>query len=369
MTTAPDQISERLAQLAATLRERGAITTDQVHKAFATVERHKCLTSFHYRADRFEMPQDIAPPTEVLDLVYSPASLLTVMPAPGEPASSTSEPGLMARMLEALDLAPGMRVLEIGAGTGYNAALITAITGAEVVTVEAGDEAAAGAAASIDRLGLLDRVRVLHQDGYLGAPDAGTFDRIIVTVGIAGIPPGWFDQLTEEGKILAPLAHGGVHPTMAIHSDRSVSAVLWSDFMTAVGPLRPAEVIGRRPGTTITGDPKELPAVVGELDATAYNDLWFYLAARDTRTTRAALDSPEFDPGAGMCALVADDQRAAWIRRDGSLLRTDTVLGAELARLVGAWESVGYPGLGQWSGTLTPAETNRPLLVPSGWSY
>lgn len=369
MTTAPDQISERLDQLAATLRERGAVTTDQVHKAFTTVERHKCLTDFYYRADKFEVPQNTTPSAEVLDLVYSPASLLTVMPAPGEPASSTSEPGLMARMLETLDLAPGMRVLEVGAGTGYNAALLTAITGAEVVTVEAGDEAAAGAAASIRRLGLLDRVRVIHQDGYLGAPDEGTFDRIIVTVGIAGIPPEWFEQVADDGKILAPVAHGGVHPTMIVRPDRSVSAALWSDFMTAVGPLRPAEVIGRSPGTTITGDPKELPDVVGELDATAYNNLWFYLAARDARVTRAALDSPEFDPSAGMCALVADDHRAAWVRRDGSILHTDTTLGAELARLVGAWDSVGRPNLGQWSGTLVSAETARPLLVPSDWSY
>lgn len=369
MTMAPDQINERLDQLATTLRERGAITTDRVHEAFTTVERHKCLTSFYYRADRFEVPQDTAPSADVLDLVYSPASLLTIMPAPGEPASSTSEPGLMARMLETLDLAPGMRVLEIGAGTGYNAALITTITGAEVVTVEAGDEAAAGATGSIQRLGLFDRVRVVHHDGYLGALDGGTFDRIIVTVGIAGIPPAWFDQLTDDGRILAPIAHGGVHPAMIVHPDQSVRAALWSDFMTAVGPLRPVEVIGRQPGTTITGDLKESLGVVDELDNEAYRDLWFYLAARDARTTRAALDAPEFDPGAGMSALVADDHRAAWIRRDGSVLHTDTALGAELARLAGAWNSAGRPSLGQWSGTLTLAETTRPLLVPSDWSY
>jgi protein-L-isoaspartate(D-aspartate) O-methyltransferase len=77
----------------------------------------------------------------------------------------------MAKMLEALALRSGLRTLEIGTGTGYNAALIVHITDAPVVTVEAGQQAAGQAAAAIRSLGLDDQVQVVHGDGYEGYRD------------------------------------------------------------------------------------------------------------------------------------------------------------------------------------------------------
>jgi protein-L-isoaspartate(D-aspartate) O-methyltransferase len=114
----PETVQARLAEFAASLRAVGAIRSDAIEHAFASVERHRCVSQFRYGPDTITVPQDELPGTEVLDLVYSHRSLLTSTGQDGGPPSSSSAPTLMARMLEALDLRPGMRVLELGAGTG-----------------------------------------------------------------------------------------------------------------------------------------------------------------------------------------------------------------------------------------------------------
>ncbi|MGI9001259.1 MAG: hypothetical protein ACR2GH_06290 [Pseudonocardia sp.] len=122
--TTTAKLADRLAVYAAELRLAGAIRTDAVHDAFATVPRHHCLQRFRYRADEYTVEPDTTPAEEVLDLVYANNSLVTHTGRDGDPPSSSSSPSLMAKMLEALDVQPRHRVLEIGAGTGYNAALV-----------------------------------------------------------------------------------------------------------------------------------------------------------------------------------------------------------------------------------------------------
>lgn len=198
----------------------------------------------------------------------------------------------MAWMLAALNLCPGMRVLEIGAGTGYNAALITTITKAPVVTVDAGATTAQGAAESIRWLGLDHHVTVLHGDGYFGEPNSAPYDRIIVTCGVAGLSPYWLDQL-------APIAHGGVHPVLAAtNHDGTVRAraALWADFMSAAGPLRPAELVGHDPADYVPSAPvTRIPDISPACTTATYNDLWFFLATRDSRITRAYMDDDTVD--------------------------------------------------------------------------
>src|SRR5262249_14270546 len=108
------------------------------------------------------------------------------------PVSSSSQPSLMAIMLEALQTAPGQRILEIGAGTGYNAALLASL-GAAVVSIAVQEDVADRARSALARAGL-PAVRVEHRDGYLGVPGE-LFDRVIVTVGVAGLSPYWLEQL------------------------------------------------------------------------------------------------------------------------------------------------------------------------------
>ncbi|MEV4922135.1 methyltransferase domain-containing protein [Streptomyces roseoverticillatus] len=125
-------------------------------------------------------------------------------PEPGRAfSSSSSVPSLVFSMLADLDVREGQRVLEIGTGTGWNAALLAHRAGAgNVVTVDVDGVVAAGARAALQRAGL--PVRVLHRDGYLGFPERAPYDRIIATCGLRNIPFEWVDQTVPGGIILVP---------------------------------------------------------------------------------------------------------------------------------------------------------------------
>ncbi len=120
--------------------------------------------------------------------------------------SSSSQPTIMAIMLEQLDLRPGQHVLEIGAGSGYNAALIAHIVGESglVVTVDIDEDIVESAREHLETAGL-QRVQVVCGDGGLGYAAAAPYDRIILTVKAWDIAPAWFEQLKSEGKLLVPL--------------------------------------------------------------------------------------------------------------------------------------------------------------------
>lgn len=372
MVAVTETLGARLAELASSLRQAGAVRSDAVENAFASVARHRCVPLFHYGPESITVPQDELPSGDVLDLIYSHQALPTRTGQDGDPRSSSSAPTLMARMLEALDLRPGMRVLEIGAGTGYNAALIATITGAPVVTIDAGASTAEGAADSIRRLGLGDRVTVLYGDGYLGEPNHAPYDRIAVTCGIAGLSPRWLDQLTPGGLILAPIAHGGVHPVLAAthdHGTVSAAAKMWADFMPATGPLRPAELVGHDPSDYVSPGPvTRIPDASPARTTAAYNDLWFFLATRDRRITRAYTGDDTVDPTRGACALRTPRHGTAWVHTDGTITATgQPTVADELRALIHEWIATGRPTLTGFTAVLNRADTAQELWTPTRW--
>jgi protein-L-isoaspartate(D-aspartate) O-methyltransferase len=222
----------------------------------------------------------------------------------------------MAWMLEALELTPGMRVLEVGAGTGYNAALLAAITAAPVVTIDSNQHVVAEAQAALRRLGLHRQVTVVAGDGYHGWPAAAPYDRIMVTCGCVGLSPRWLAQLAPGGRMLVPVAHGGVHPIVAAWGEGPVvrgRMALEADFMEAAGPLghhHPA-VLRSIPADAVFTSHRQVGPV---LDWQGYAALWCFLAARDRRITRAATLAEGIDPMQGMCALHDPKRGIAWVR-------------------------------------------------------
>lgn len=119
------------------------------------------------------------------------------------PTSSCSTPRLVLRMLDELDVRPGMRVLEIGTGTGWNAGLLAHCLGDEaVVTVEVDPKVAEQAHASLKRAGF--GPRVVTGDGAEGWADGAPYDRVIATCGLRSIPPAWVEQTPPSGVVLAP---------------------------------------------------------------------------------------------------------------------------------------------------------------------
>ncbi|MGG2458682.1 methyltransferase domain-containing protein [Streptomyces sp. RGM 3693] len=119
------------------------------------------------------------------------------------PTSSASMPSVVAAMLRDLDVSEGMRVLEVGTGTGWNAGLLARRLGSSnVVSVEIDAAVAEQARAALKRAGL--NPEVVHGDGWEGWPGGAPYDRVIVTAGVRGVPPRWLEQTRPGGIILAP---------------------------------------------------------------------------------------------------------------------------------------------------------------------
>ena len=144
-----------------------------------------------------------------LEQVYRDRAI-TTKTREGILTSSSTQPSLMARMLSRLDVQPGQNVLEVGTGTGYNAALLAELVGPQgtVTTVDIDPDVAAAADASL-KAADYERVEVVAGDGGLGAPKNAPYDRIIVTAGVWQIPPAWPEQLSREGGIVLPLRING----------------------------------------------------------------------------------------------------------------------------------------------------------------
>jgi len=181
--------------------------------------------------------------------------------ADGRPISSSSQPAIMAIMLEQLALQPGQRVLEIGAGTGYNAALIAQIVGksGQVVTVDIDEDVASSARQQLAAAGF-DRVDVRCADGGFGYPEAAPYDRIILTASAWDIAPAWFKQLSTAGRLVLPLSLRQVQQSVAFerHQDHLESvAVADCGFMPLRGAFAgPQRVVplGQPPGPFVAVD-------------------------------------------------------------------------------------------------------------------
>lgn len=144
------------------------------------------------------------------------ASMDTPLPI-GE-GQTVSAPHMVAIMNEALKLNVGNHVLEVGAGCGWHAATIAKIIAPEetprsehghIFTVEIVPELAQMARENVMRLGLGDRITVIHGDGSTGLPENSPFDRILVTAAAPKVPPPLIEQLKSEGILVIPV--GNIH--------------------------------------------------------------------------------------------------------------------------------------------------------------
>lgn len=208
---------DRLVQ---TLAAAGHIRSPRVAAAFGAV------------------PRELFLPHLDPSCVYQDEAVVTRRDQDGRPLSSSSQPSIMAIMLEQLGVEPGHHVLEIGAGTGYNAALLGHLVGphGHVVSLDIDQDAIRAAR---EHLGSADfaNVDVVAIDGAGGWPPAAPYDRIISTASTRDIPPGWVQQLAEDGRMVLPLSLRGVQRSVAL---QRAEAHLFSTSVVGCGfmPLR-----------------------------------------------------------------------------------------------------------------------------------
>lgn len=137
------------------------------------------------------------------------------VPAPIGYGQTISQPTIVAIMSEALELGGGERVLEVGTGSGYQAAILSVLA-SQVYTIEVVKELADEARSRLARLGY-SNVHVRTGDGYAGWPEEAPFDRILVTAAPEHVPPVLLEQLAEGGVLVAPVGPCGWTQSLLRH--------------------------------------------------------------------------------------------------------------------------------------------------------
>lgn len=232
----------RAQALADQLTKSGHLHTPDWQTAFATVPRHEFVPEFYEQHGPGQWQRlngsDPEQRQHWLSAVYSNITLITALQDVALPSkarhhtfavavSSSTEPGLMAQMLEDLDAHPGHTVLEIG--TGYNAALRLAQAGYHPT--------------------------LATTDGANGLPDHGPYDRIIATCSVQYIPPAWIEQLRPDGMLLADL-EGSIYAGNIASLHRQTSTILQGRFCEQYGSFMPMQhQLGIHPGRSHRTDP------------------------------------------------------------------------------------------------------------------
>jgi protein-L-isoaspartate(D-aspartate) O-methyltransferase len=186
-----DREYEKRAELIARLREEGIIKSPEVERCLLEVPRHEFVWPSMRRLAYEDTPLPL-----------------------GESGQTVSAVHMVAIMNELLELRPGMKVLEAGAGSGYHAATVAEIVAplslpeqgwGHVYSLEIVHQLAEFARANLERMGYGKRVSVVERDGSMGYPEAAPYDRILVTAGAPAIPPPLVEQLAVRGRIVIPL--------------------------------------------------------------------------------------------------------------------------------------------------------------------
>ncbi len=238
--TSRDSATIHHRNLVDSLVAMGAIRSRTLESAFRALPRHHFIDQYYDHEGQMRRVAPGNPTEEQLDQIYEDRAITTHV-VEGQPLSSTSQPSLMATMIEELALGSGLRVLEIGAGTGWNAALMARVLGEEgrVVTVDVLPQAASEARRHLESV-RIDNVRVVEGDGLLGFAEEAPFDRIVVTAGSRTIARAWRGQLREGGVLLANIQTRGAHCWSDLTRFRKVGGMLVGEILcpTSFIPIR-----------------------------------------------------------------------------------------------------------------------------------
>jgi len=378
-------LAGRRERLVAEVLQTSGIRDERIAAALSDVPRHLFLPHL--------------PPEDA----YLDDAIVTKRDADGQPISSSSQPAIMAIMLDQLTLAAGQRVLEIGAGTGYNAALMRHIVGPSgtVVSVDIDADVADRAREHLASAGYPD-VTVVAADGAEGYPPGAPYDRVIATVGVSDLAPAWLHQAAPGARIVVPLDVRGSQ--LAVAFGRSGSGGHWVSrsiapcgFMRMRGSLAgPERAVVLQPGLSVmlpdgltladghevdgaalaaflAGPPAGFGTGVRASSVQVFWGLGLWLATRDRRSCSLTEERPAGNgPGllarapladtglaatagildsGGIAMLTADEIVPAAGPRPGQLALEaagfgphGSELGAALAAHVQAWDAAGQPG-------------------------
>ena len=306
-TTTAEKLRE---DMVAAVRKAGYAHRPEVERALLEVPRH-----------------DFVPEAD-LTTAYDPwNSVITHRHDDGKALSCASAPWLVAAMLDQAHIQPGNRILEIGAGTGYNAALLAHLTGQAdlVTTIDINADVTAKAAQALTSTGY-HGVHVITRDGALGHSDNAPYDRIIATVSPWDIPPAWWQQLAPEGRLVAPLRWRGLGQTVAF---TYLDGALVADSMQLCGFVY-----------LISDSEGELAGPITEDNRVSLH--WDRDQAVDIESLRGVLDQKRVTRWSGCTIASGESHDGLWLRLTMNeprvcRLQVDSTVPPELCDPVKGW--------------------------------
>lgn len=186
---AQERQQERDAMVDRQIAARG-VSDDRVLRAMRAVPRHRFVPARLARSAYADNPLPI-----------------------GE-GQTISQPYIVALMTQTLGVKEGDRVLEIGTGSAYQAAVLAELA-AEVYSIEIRGPLAESAAALLEELDYAN-VRTRHADGYYGWPEAAPFDHVMITAAVDHVPPPLLQQLADGGRLVLPLGNPFAHQSLVV---------------------------------------------------------------------------------------------------------------------------------------------------------
>ncbi|MBV8541537.1 MAG: methyltransferase domain-containing protein [Pseudonocardiales bacterium] len=360
------------AELVEDLMAEGVLN-EPWRSAFLAVPRELFIPEVIWREDgdglvalhRAENPQ------EWLRQAYGPRYVITQVddgtPAGPDgrgrvPTSSASRPDIVALMLAAGQVKPGMRVLEIGTGTGYTAALLAHYLGASnVTTIEIDPELAARARTALSTAGY-GEVTVIIGDGACGHPAGAPFDRVLSTVAAPRVPYPWVAQTRPGGLVVTPWGSAYKHAgllSFTVHADGSATGGLVNTTISFM-ELRDQRI----PWPEITDVVRDT-----DISELTYTDLHAAEVCNDDAPVAIALQVPgchrEYVPATDdeghWCVWFLDAGTRSWARFDyqpGARRWPVHQFGPrrlwdEIATAYQHWEHLGRPAATSWRFTIT----------------
>lgn len=356
------------AALADELAALGKLRSPQWQAAVRAIPRHE-LVPVHHTLDPHT--GEWTEHRTALEEAYSNTALF-VLP---DGLSSTSMPGLMTRMLESLDVHDGHRVLEIGAGTGYNAALLCHRLGDDrVFAVDLEPELIQLARARLAAIGY--HPTLVAADGACGLPEHAPYNRLIATCSVPAVPWPWIEQTRDGGLILVDVKPGRLAGNLVLlHRDGDRAQGRFDPVYGSFMPMR-------GDGETYRNAPGRVPQRTADarwrttsLDLTRpweHTPFWFFahfaLPAGTSFSLRADTDD---DPPANT-ALTAPDGSWSEVRETptGGMRQVWEAGELSLWQVVedryAAWRELGEPRWDRFGLTATPERQWAWLDTPDG---
>ncbi|MGH3622669.1 MAG: methyltransferase domain-containing protein [Sciscionella sp.] len=383
-----DTWTSRAAALRDELVAAGKLTAREWQEAVLAVPRHEFVPEFYEHGPAgWELVSAASPETRERwwHGVYTNTSLVTRIgdtsrggPPTIGPTSSSSAPSLMTRMLEALDLRDGHRVLEIGTGTGYNAALMSHRLGAaNVFSVDVNADLVDGARARLAATGY--HPTLATTDGVGGLHRYAPYDRIIATCAVSRVPWAWAEQTVYDGHVLVDVKIAESVGNLVLlrrYGDR-LEGRFDSGYATFMHMRTPAFSASPRPAATRDRGNATQRTTTNLAERIWENPpLWFLLHLREQGPTRFgyAMDPDTGDPGplffvshdGSWCELVTanDGTRTVWEGGPRPLWRS-------IEDTTALWHHLGEPGWDRFGLTVHSDEIQHVWLdtpdAPHRW--